>query len=218
MIIAPSILSMDFSKTNESMDQINATPVEWIHFDVMDGHFVPNITFGQDILRGISQLTDSLMDVHLMIDDPIKYTQSFIDNGAQQVTVHIECFESLDQLREFVRSVKDQGVMVGLTSKPKTPIDWILELIDEVDTILVMSVEPGFGGQSFMYEQLDEVRTIDAHRKEVGSKVLIQIDGGINDKTAALALEAGVDVLVAGSFIFKGNIKENVDKLWNQSL
>lgn len=214
MIIAPSILSMDFSKVNESMEKLNDSPVKWIHFDVMDGHFVPNLTFGPDVLRGISQLTNSLMDVHLMIERPQDYAQSFIDNGAQQLTVHIECFESVDELREFIKMVRDQNVMVGLTSKPKTPIHWILELINEVDTILVMSVEPGFGGQSFMVEQLDEIRRIHQHRLENNSNVLIQVDGGINVQTAKLVLEAGVDVIVAGSFIFKGDIQKNVQKIW----
>lgn len=217
MIIAPSILSMDFSQVNTQMDLINSTPVSWIHFDVMDGHFVPNLTFGPDLLRGISQLSDSLMDVHLMIDDPVKYAPTFIKAGADQITAHIECFETIEDLKTFIDYLKEEGVKVGLTSKPATPIDWILELINEVDTVLVMSVEPGFGGQSFMMDALDKIQQFDEKRKETGSKALIQVDGGINLETAKLVLEAGADVLVAGSYIFKGDIVKNIEALWELS-
>ncbi len=217
MIIAPSVLSMDFSKVNESMDNLNQSQVEWIHFDVMDGHFVENLTFGPDVLGGLRKLTDRIMDVHLMIENPQKYASSFIKHGADQITVHIECFDKIEDLRQFVQSLKEQGVMVGLTSKPSTPVDWMIDMINEVDTVLVMSVEPGFGGQSFMESALDEIKRFSDAKQLNNSNVHIQVDGGINLKTAQKALAAGADVLVAGSYVFKGDIKENVTKLWQLS-
>lgn len=211
MIIAPSLLSMDYSKVEESMRLLNESKAQWLHFDVMDGHFVPNLTFGPDILRGIRKLTDKFLDVHLMIDDPQKYAINFIENGADQITVHVECFESVDELKEFIHYLKNKDVKVGVTSKPATSLEWILEVIDLVDTVLVMSVEPGFGGQAFMMDALEKIRLFDKHRHQ---NLWIQVDGGINNETARLVKDAGVDVAVAGSYVFKGDIIEKVESLW----
>lgn len=214
MIIAPSVLSMDYSKVEKSMELLNHSQAEWLHFDVMDGHFVPNLTFGPDILKGLDKLSGLMMDVHLMIDDPVKYAYKFIENGADQITFHVECFKDVDSLRAFIRELKQHQVWVGITSKPNTPLTLIEKVLDEVDTVLVMSVEPGFGGQAFMPQALDKIRHFHQLRQEKGYEYIIQVDGGINLETAKLVKEAGVDVVVAGSYIFKNDITQTIEDLW----
>lgn len=215
MIIAPSVLSMDFSTVEKSMKSLNESKAKWLHFDVMDGHFVPNITFGPDILRGLSQLTDNTLDVHLMISNPKKYAKDFINNGANLITVHWECFDDAEDALNFILELKAMGVKTGITSKPSTDIMEYQALLEEVDLVLVMSVEPGFGGQAFMMDSLEKIKKFKEIRDKNNYHYLIEVDGGINQQTAKLVLEAGVDVLVAGSYVFKGDIKERVDSLWN---
>lgn len=213
MIIAPSILSMDYSDTKEQMKQVNESKAQWVHFDVMDGSFVPNITFGPDILKGLKKLSDKVMDVHLMIDNPQFFADKFIEQGANQITLHIESFENLDALKEFIQYLKAKKVMVGLTSKPATSLEWIDACVEDIDTILVMSVEPGFGGQAFMPEALDKIKHFSELCRKKNIERYIQVDGGINEKTALECKAAGANVLVAGSYIFKGDIIEKVDSL-----
>ena len=200
-IIAPSILAMDFSKLDEQLHQVNNSKATYLHFDVMDGHFVPNITFGPDILRGIAAASDLVMDVHLMISDPLKYSEIFIKNGADHITFHVESLD-LEKGLGLVNSIHNLGKTAGITLKPNTRIEDIIPYLEVVDMVLIMSVEPGFGGQSFMVEMLDKVRFVANYRQEQKLSYLIEIDGGIDDKTALLAKEAGVDILVAGSYIF----------------
>lgn len=213
-IIAPSVLSLDYSKMSETMQELNDSFAKWVHYDVMDGHFVENITFGPDILKGFRALTDNYLDVHLMIDNPQKYASSFIKAGADGITFHSECFDSSPAMADFIDELHQQNVSVGITSKPSTPVDSYIEVLDKVDLVLVMSVEPGFGGQSFQNEALDKIAYFDKLRKENNYNYLIQVDGGINQETAQLAVAAGVDVLVAGSYIFKGDIVKQVQSLW----
>lgn len=214
-IIAPSVLSLDYSQLSESVNQLNQSKATWLHFDVMDGHFVPNLTFGPDILKGFRKLTDNYLDVHLMIDNPVKYSQPFIDAGADGITFHSECFNHSEDMLEFIDSLHDRGVSAGITSKPATSIETYFDVLDSVDLVLVMSVEPGFGGQSFQMEALDKIKTFDRLRQENDYSYLIQVDGGINEETAELVIDAGADVLVAGSYVFKGDIKEQIETLWN---
>lgn len=214
MIVAPSVLSMDFSKVEKSMDLLNHSQAEWLHFDVMDGHFVPNLTFGPDLLKGLDKLSGLIMDVHLMIDDPQKYAKNFIEAGADQITIHVECFESIEQLRTFILELKEQKVWVGITSKPNADLDLLIEALDLVDTVLVMSVEPGFGGQAFMPEAIEKIELFDQLRKQKNLDYVIQVDGGINVETGKLCKEAGADVLVAGSYVFKNDIHETIEALW----
>lgn len=214
-IIAPSVLSLDYSRLSESVQEVNDSKATWIHYDVMDGHFVPNLTFGPDILKGFSKMSNLFLDVHLMIEDPVKYAPIFIEAGADGITFHSECFDSVSQMIEFIDVLHAHNVSVGITSKPETDIETYKDVLGLVDLVLVMSVEPGFGGQSFQESALDKIRTFDSLRKEHGYNYLIQVDGGINGETAKDAVNAGVDVLVAGSYIFKDDINEKIEQLWN---
>lgn len=202
MIIAPSVLSLDFTKFQQQMLELNRSDAAYLHFDVMDGHFVPNLTFGPDILKAMNQMTDKVMDVHLMVTDPIKYAGVFIKAGADIITFHVEAVSSEEGLR-FVQDLHAQGIKVGVTLKPKTKVEALLPYLPVVDMVLIMSVEPGFGGQSFMQDMLDKVRFVKAYRNEHHYSYLIEIDGGIDARTALLAKDAGCDILVAGSYVFK---------------
>lgn len=214
LIIAPSILSMDYSDTKGQMNQINESKAEWIHFDVMDGHFVPNITFGPDIMKGIRKLTDRVIDAHLMIENPNKYIPEFVKAGADYITVHTEAFNNdVEEIRKSVELMHSLNVKGGFVVKPGTPIEQFESLLKDVDLVLVMSVEPGFGGQSFMANQLAKVEWLCAKRDELNLNYRIEIDGGINDKTYKQAVDAGVDTMVAGSFVFKNGIVESVERL-----
>ncbi len=195
-LVAPSLLSADFSCLRASMEPLRPY-VDWWHIDVMDGCFVPNITLGPFIIEAINKITDLPLDVHLMIKNPLRYLKDFVNAGANYITAHIESFDSLEQVRTFISQVKDYGVGVGLSVKPNTKIDLLDEFLSDLDLVLIMTVEPGFGGQQFMPEQLDKV----SYLKERFSG-FISVDGGINSQTAKLALSSGATVLVAGSYIF----------------
>lgn len=213
LIVAPSVLSMNYGDTFKSLMLLNESNAKWLHFDVMDGHFVPNISFGPDVLKGISEVSNLFLDVHLMIDDPRKYCQKFIDAGANLITVHIECFEDNKDFIEFSCQLRSKGVKVGITWKPAYDMKLLLECLDYVDLVLVMSVEPGFGGQSFQSEAIDKISFLVDYRDSHQLNYLIEVDGGISDKTVAFVKNAGVDVVVAGSYVFKGDILKNIDSL-----
>lgn len=213
LIIAPSVLSLDFANATHDLEELKKSKAKWLHFDVMDGHFVPNITFGIDVLKGFKKRTDLFMDVHLMISDPIKYAPEFIKNGADMVTFHYEAMENVDACIELVKSIKQQGCQSGLVIKPNTEVNVLDDILPFVDMILIMSVEPGFGGQKFQMTSLDKIAYLDGKRKSEGYDYRIEIDGGINAETGKLAIEAGCDTLVAGSYIFNQDIVEGVDSL-----
>ncbi len=193
--ICPSILSANFACLIDDVNRLEKAGVSILHVDVMDGHFVPNISFGVPVLSSLSRVCDMFMDVHLMITNPIKYLQSFVDAGANSITFHIECD---DDASDCIRQIHDLNCKCGIAIKPSTDIESILPYIDTVDMILIMTVEPGFGGQSFMPDMLEKVRKI----RSLNSEINIQVDGGINSKSASSAVDAGANWLVAGSAIF----------------
>jgi len=215
VIIAPSILSADFAKLGEEIKKVEDAGAEWLHFDVMDGHFVPNISFGQPVLEKIHNVHNMINDVHIMISDPFKYAPEFIKKGAQVLTFHYEACKTDKEVFETIDLIHDYGCKAGLSIKPGTSIDKIFPFLYSADLILIMTVEPGFGGQSFIPECLNKVvRLKDKMIQDDIKNVLIEVDGGINETTGKYCAMAGVDVLVAGSYLFgHDDIKERMDKL-----
>jgi ribulose-phosphate 3-epimerase len=198
-LIAASLLSADFAELKNEIRSVEQGGADWLHLDVMDGHFVPNITFGPFIAGAIRKITDLPLDAHLMITDPLKYAPEFARSGADYITIHAEAIEDLASAIEQIKKLK---VKAGLSVNPETPLDKVLAVIGGIDLFLVMSVHPGFGGQKFMPEVLDKVRTIKKLKDQGKTKTLISIDGGINPETSRQAREAGAEVLVAGAAIF----------------
>ena len=204
MILAPSILSLDYSRFNESMEVLNRK-CRWLHFDVMDGNFVPNLSFGPDILKCFRKNTSLFLDVHLMVKDPKFFTKVFAENGADGITFHYEALENKEECLELIDYIHSFYLKAGVSIKPGTDPEAIKELLPYLDLVLVMSVEPGFGGQSFIQSSLAKIAALRAMIDESGAKCLIEVDGGVSGQNIAELDIAGVDIAVAGSFVFGSN-------------
>ncbi len=215
MIVAPSILSLDYGNAKEQMAALESSHADWIHFDVMDGHFVPNLSFGPDILKAFKRNMSKVMDVHLMVDDPAFMADIFMKAGADTIVFHSEAVHEIKNQKALIEHIHSEGVKAGISIKPDTCVENILPILEDVDIVLVMSVYPGFGGQSFIEGSLDKIKRLADLRKANNYKYVIEVDGGINLETGSKCAEAGADVLVAGSYTFKGDIHERVDSLWN---
>ena len=200
ILVAPSILSADFARLGESCDKMRAAGADLLHFDVMDGMFVPNISFGIPVLKDLNNYTDMPIDVHLMIEEPHRYIKQFAQSGADYITIHVEAEPDIEGT---LKMIADEGVIPAISVKPGTPAEDVFPYLEQVGMILVMSVEPGFGGQSFMPCAIDKVRILREECNRRGlTDMLIEVDGGINLETGKLVVDAGADVLVAGSALF----------------
>lgn len=202
--ISSSILSADFGQLETEIKAVEKAGSEYLHFDVMDGHFVQNISFGAPVLKCIYNKHHMINDVHLMITDPVLYVLDFLEAGADIITVHEEALKDED-FEKLYTTIKAHKKSIGLCIKPKTPVNTLLNYLSRVDLVLVMSVEPGFGGQKFMSESLEKIAQLRALKEENGYHYLIEVDGGINGETSKLCIDAGADILVAGSYIFKND-------------
>lgn len=199
-LIAPSVLAADFLNLQSSIDMINGSEADWLHVDIMDGVFVPNISFGQHIVKELNSICDKPLDVHLMIVQPEKYIQEFRDCGAEVITVH---YEACDHLHRTIQQIKETGAKAGVALNPHTDVSLLFDVLEDVDLVCLMSVNPGFGGQKFIYRTLSKIKTL---RDEITTRNLsthIEIDGGVGLHNAESILKAGADVLVAGSAVFK---------------
>lgn len=208
-ILSPSILSADFTKLGEEIETIDNAGAEYIHVDVMDGMFVPSISYGMPVIKSIRKSTGKVFDVHLMISEPIRYIADFAASGADMITVHVEACSDVVATIEKIREYK---LKVGLTLNPDTPVSAIKPYLNRVDMVLIMSVNPGFGGQKFITSSVDKIKEVKRLRDELNLSYDIEVDGGINIDNLATVLEAGANVIVAGSAVFRGDAAENVKK------
>lgn len=212
IIVSPSILSADFANLERDIKKVENAGADWIHVDVMDGHFVPNITIGVPVVKSLRSVTDLPLDVHLMIENPEKYIDDFIKAGADIITFHYEAVTP-DNISNLINKIKEKGIKAGLSIKPKTSPEDILKYLPELDMLLVMTVEPGFGGQKFMQDCAEKIKIIKNHAPK---DLIIQVDGGINNETAKICTQFGATSLVAGNYIYKSDdIKQAIKSLKN---
>ena len=200
-LISPSILSADYMHFHEDMDATKAAGAKWLHVDIMDGHFVPNLSFGYSWVKAMRKITDLVLDVHLMIDTPIKYAENFCKAGADYLTIHVEA-DTPENIKKTLDLIRSYGVKPGVVVKPKTPAEAVLPFIDKVDMILVMTVEPGFGGQKFMADMMPKLKQLRQMIQEKNPGCHLEVDGGVDLVTAQVCKENGADVLVAGSAFY----------------
>ena len=212
VLIAPSVLACDWAHFGDEVQAVTQAGAEVLHLDIMDGHFVPNISFGMDVVKSVRKLSDMVFDVHLMITDPRKYIPRFVAAGADHITFHVEVWDDVDELLDFIHA---QGCTAGLSLRPATPIEAVLPYLEKLDMLLVMTVEPGFGGQSFHGEQLSRILKLHHFIGQTGKKIHLEVDGGIAEDTAELVRSCGANVLVAGSSVFraKGDYRNAIDCL-----
>lgn len=210
-LVSVSILSADFLNLKEELDKVKNSGADMIHLDVMDGVFVNNISFGFPVLKTVNKYSDMCLDVHLMITDPLKYIEQCAEDGADIITFHLE---SNSNINDTISAIKKVNAKVGLSIKPNTPFEEVIPYLDKIDILLIMTVEPGFGGQSFITDTLEKIHTAKTYINEHNLDVKIQVDGGINEETSILTGNAGAEIMVAGSYLFKSNnMKSAVESL-----
>ena len=206
IIVAPSLLAADFSKLREEIQEVESYGAEYLHLDVMDGNFVPNISFGAPVISSIRKHSNLVFDVHLMVENPDRFIKDIADAGADVITVHTEATKHLNRT---IQLIKSYGKKVGVALNPSTPLDFIKYDLKDIDMVLIMTVNPGFGGQAFIEGMLQKIKDL----RSIDPNIDIQVDGGINNKTSKLVKEAGANILVAGSYLFKGDYKQKIESL-----